>query len=222
MLQLGDFIYLHNLDDPSKKTQQYKCKVEEIKDNAISVTYPVDVKTNKTEFFVDGSRFFCHFTSQNQQAFEFQTFVLGRKRDKLPFLILSNPEKSQYKKVQRREFLRVEARIDTALHSTTKAFEPFTSISVDISAGGTAVILEENHPLKAGMEITVWLVLPMLSGDIVYLKQLCSVVRFLKGKQHQKERASLQFVDNDEKERQLLTKFCFEQQLSFRKKGLLN
>jgi c-di-GMP-binding flagellar brake protein YcgR len=219
MLQLGDFIYLHKLNENKKR---YRCKVEGLDGKHISVTYPVELSTSKTEFFVDGTSFLCEFTTQIQQAFEFQTTVVGRVRDQLPLLILENPGKEGLRKIQRREFLRVESSLDVAIQPLHNDFEPFTSVSVDISAGGTAVLIQQTHNIEQVKEVIAWLSLPMLSGDIAYLKVLCKVVRFIEGDAYAKPRVSLQFVDLDDKQQQIITKYCFEQQVSSRKKGITN
>jgi c-di-GMP-binding flagellar brake protein YcgR len=220
MLQLGDFIYLYKVNEQTNKKQKYRCKVEGINSKSISVTYPVEINTSKTEFFVDGTRFLCEFTTQAQQAFQFETLVLGRQRDQIPLLILEFPEKKHLQKIQRREFLRVDTSLDIAIHPLHNEFEPFTSIAVDISAGGSAVNLKNNYILEQGKNVLAWLALPMLSGDIVYIKVLCQVVRIIESNKNPTPRASLKFIELDEKVQQKITKYCFEQQVSNRKKGL--
>lgn len=221
-LQQGDFIYLHKSGDQDKTKKKYRCKVESIEEKFISVTYPVDLTTSKTEFFVDGTQFNCEFTNQNQQAFEFHTTVLGRVRDQIPLLIIENPGKERMRKIQRREFLRVESSLDIAIHPLENEFAPFVTTTLDISAGGTAVILHEVHRIEQGKNVIVWISLPMISGEVVYIKTICKVIRIIIGEQNKPTRAPLQFIDLDEKDQQKITKYCFEQQVSYRKKGLVD
>ncbi len=219
MIQIGDTLFLE-IHKPGVAPLKYKCKVEHVGTDRLLVTYPTDLRTNKSEFFMVGTRFHGHFTTQDKMTYAFTTEMVDRKKDRLPLLVISYPGEQNLKKIQRREYVRVDTSIDVAIHPKDNHFSPFNTMTTDISAGGCAVSLPERHKLKAGMDVICWLVLP-LKDRMHYSKQHAKVVRIIDGKDGKRDQAPLQFIDVSESDKQNFLRFCFEEQLRFKKKGLL-
>ena len=136
-------------------------------------------------------------------------------------LIVSYPGDEHLIKIQRRQYVRIETAIDIALHPLQYEFDPITTMTDDISAGGTGIFVPADTNLQVGMPIQAWLVLLMQNGKYHYMKLLCRVVRIVPNTEG-KHRVSLQFIDVSSHERQLLLRFCFERQLELKKKGLFS
>jgi c-di-GMP-binding flagellar brake protein YcgR len=134
-------------------------------------------------------------------------------------LILSYPGDEHLVKIQRRQYVRVETTADVAVHPTNSEFKPFTTVTDDISAGGAAILINDKHGILAGQTLQLWVVLPMQSGEIHYLKVKSKVVRLIP-LDDSRMKASLQFVDMSPQDRQLFLRFSFDRQLLMKKKGL--
>jgi c-di-GMP-binding flagellar brake protein YcgR len=133
-------------------------------------------------------------------------------------LIITSPKEEEIHKVQRREFVRVETLLDTAVKNSDDLYPPFNSVVLDLSAGGMLLSLPIKHTVSKGDILECLTVLPMQSGEKIYLDLTCKVLRILDGHAKDRQRAPLQFEYIDQKARQHIIRFCFEQQLLMKKK----
>ncbi|MEH7236878.1 flagellar brake protein [Bacillus sp. JJ1562] len=218
MLKIGDMINLEPTINPNG--EKYRCRVVEKMENKLYIDYPVDNKTGKTVFLLNGTQLKAYVVADSTSAYFFDTMVLGRVKQNIPMIVLSLPGEDSMYKIQRREYVRVETPVDVALHSLDGEFQPFISITRDISAGGASIILPTSKTLIPGIDILTHFVLPTLSDDYKYVTFRSDVIRIVDGKNGERNRASIKFVDVNESDRQLLIKFCFERQLLLKKKGI--
>lgn len=212
MLKVGLELTLEDKDTGKR----YRCKIADIKEDKIYIDYPIDLETNRTVFLLIGQGLLVDFVSDGQIPYRFSSKVTGRELGNIPMLILSAPEPEDVRKIQRRQYVRVDAALDIALTFPESNLKT-TAVTKDISSGGCAVYLPRN--IRPGEHDTgkALLVLPLKEG-YQYLQLLFSVVRLFET--GGKTGASLQFKDTSAKERQYILRFCFEQQLLLRKKGL--
>ncbi len=200
--------------------EKFRCRVVEKMENKIYIDYPVNNKTGKTVFLLNGTQLKAFVVGDSTSAYFFDTIVLGRVKQNIPMIVLSFPGENSMYKIQRREWVRVETPVDVAIHSLNGEFHPFVSITSDISAGGAAIILPPSKTLITGVDIITHFVLPTLSDEYHYVTFRSDVIRIIDGKNGERNKASLKFVDINESDRQLLIKFCFERQLLLKKKGI--
>jgi c-di-GMP-binding flagellar brake protein YcgR len=216
MLAVGEPIYLEPLISDKKDT--YKSKIYEIKEDEIYIDYPSNESTNRTEYFFDGTQFKASFLDKEKNVYTFRTELLGRKIEKVPVLIITSPKNEEIHKVQRRQFVRVETLLDVAVKNANNSYEPFPSVVVDLSAGGMLLSLPIGHKVSKGDVLECLVVLPMQSGEKIYLDLTCNVLRILEGHGNNRQRAPLQFNQIASKDRQHVIRYCFEQQLMMKKK----
>ncbi|MBA2870148.1 c-di-GMP-binding flagellar brake protein YcgR [Anoxybacillus calidus] len=219
MLKIGSTLILEPINGQTE--HKYKCKVAEIFPNSIHINYPVNMETGRTVFLLNGMQFKASFVSNDHSLYLFDTEVTGKIKQPIPLVVLSYPGEQQLIRIQRRQYVRVEANVDVAIHPLNGKFSPFTTVTSDISAGGAAIVLP--HKIKGfepGMTVDVWLVLHMRSGDIHYLNIPSKVVRIFKVEHSSVEKASLQFLNMTQQERLLLIRYSFEKQLEQRQKGI--
>lgn len=202
-----------------EKFEKFKCKLVERKGQHLYIDYPINMETNRTAFLLEGTQLKCSFVDQDGVVYLFQSEVLGRVKQKIPMLLLSYPGDGRLIKIQRRQFVRIETSVDVAIHSKHHEFVPFTTVTDDISAGGAAIIATNGAPFVNGQEVICWFVLPMQDGDYHYLKFDSKIVRII-SLDKDRIKISLQFLEISPHERQILLRFCFDQQLMMRKKGL--
>ncbi|WP_257140961.1 flagellar brake protein [Bacillus sp. AFS015802] len=195
---------------------KYRCRVVEFSHEGIYIDYPIHTKTEKAIFLIDGTQLKASFTINEQTVLMFETEVMGRKLSKIPMIHLHYPGDEGLVKVQRRQFVRVEATTDISL-KIDDHFYP--TITEDLSAGGCAVVVRKGMELKSGLKLTTIIVLPTQTGECQYAEIEGRVIRVWE-KEH-KQIASIEFVHLSENQRQLILRYCFERQLELRKKGLL-
>ena len=199
----------------TERVEKFRCRIVEQSDNVIYIDYPINVLTKKTAYLVDGAQFRATFMNDAKLSFAFNTEVLGRKGGTVPMISLSCPPESEFIKIQRREYVRVETNVDVAIEFEGNFMQFITE---DISAGGVAVVLNKPVAFNDGDYIKLTLVLPYTNGDIKYIQTSAVVVRIFSKDQIQV--ASIQFTDTDDLDKQHIVRFCFERQLQLRKKEL--
>lgn len=217
MIKIGDVLFLEPRH--SNNVEKYKCRVVEKEENCIYIDYPINMKTERTVFLIDGTQLKGNFVTGDGSVYLFECEVLRRKMSNIPMIILSYPGADQLVKIQRRQFVRIETPVDVAVHPSGGEFEPFVTVTDDISAGGAAIIIDKVRPLVPNMTIQTWFVLPLQNGEIHYLKLNSKIVRIVEVNKW-KSLISLQFIDITSADRQILLRFCFDRQLAYKKKGL--
>ncbi|MDQ0219008.1 pilus assembly protein PilZ [Peribacillus cavernae] len=219
MIKIGDTLLI----EPkfSLQSEQYKSMVVEISESSIFIDYPINTATGKIAFLLDGTQMKITFIAGNQDLYIFDTEVLGRVKAQIAMIQLSHPPIESYVKIQRRQFVRVETPVDTAVHPEAFEFEPFRAITDDISAGGAALRILKQISLQPHSNIFVWLALPLKSGEIGYLRLKSNVIRI---SEHTERfnKLSVQFIEMADANRQTLIRYIFERQVEMKKKGLID
>ncbi|WP_078380156.1 flagellar brake protein [Sutcliffiella halmapala] len=214
MLKTGVVLTLQIHNDEG--VNKYRCKVQEMNEKEIYVDYPVQMNNGKTTYILNGTELNVTFVTEDGQAYSFESEVIGRIKQIIPMIQLSYPGHSNLFKIQRREYLRVDSNVDVAVHPISVDFKPFTTVTHDISAGGCSIYLQPNMEIPELKTIVTNLVFHLNNGDIHYLKLKSKVIRVV-DQQNGSKRASLQFDFITENEKQIIIKYCFEQQLLLRK-----
>ncbi len=214
MIKAGTVLQLEPIHNDT--FDKYRCRVVELGEEGIYIDYPIHTKTEKTIFLIDGTQLKASFIINEQTVMMFETEVMGRKLSKIPMIHLHYPGEEGLVKIQRRQFVRVEANTNISLKINGE-FHP--TITEDLSAGGCAVKVKKAMGLHGGMKLSTIIVLPMQTGECQYVEIEGKVIRVFE--KDQNEVASIEFVHLTENQRQLILRYCFERQLDLRKKGLL-
>jgi c-di-GMP-binding flagellar brake protein YcgR len=219
MLKAGLTITLEPYESSNDK-EEYRCKVADVQEGKVFIDYPVNVKTNRTVFLLDGMQLAASFIDPASAAavYMFRTEVIGRVKKEIPMLILHDPDLSDYIRVQRRNFVRVQTAVDIAVQFEGQP--SFASVTEDISASGAAVKLPAAVTAEEGSEVRLYVVIPSNTKENHYLELNASLVRIHSDEKSGRSVASFQFENISHMEQQLLMRFCFERQLQLRKKGL--
>ncbi len=217
MLNIGDTLNLEIKYSDSR--EKFKCKIVDRRGNQLLIDYPVSEKTGKTAFFLDGTQIKGSFFTKDNGAYMFESEIIGRIKENIPMIIISYPGQDKLIRVQRREFVRIDATVDIAVHPINDDFKPFTTVTVDISAGGAAIILPPNHNFKPQTQILCYLVLPLSNGEYNYIKAHSKIIRIINGTMGMRDKAPIQFIGLKEAQIQQIMRYCFERQLNERKRG---
>ena len=218
MIQIGDIITLELRT--SNEQEKFKCRLVDRSGDHFYIDYPINIKTNKTAFLLDGTKLTATFIGHDGSSiYSFESEIKGRIKRNIPMLVIEYPGDKNLLKIQRRRFVRIETAVDIAIHPLEYEFAPITAVTMDISAGGATVLTPNENGFKAGMTVRTWLVLIMQNGEYHYMKLQSRVVRIIPYSET-RNKVSLQFVDAANQEKQMLLRLCFERQLENKKKGL--
>lgn len=199
--------------DYTEESEKFKARVVDIEgEHHFMIDYPVNAATGKTAFFIDGTQLLVTFVDKYKMSFAFRTEVHSRMNRTIPMLKLSYPGDSELIKIQRREFVRVEASLDVALQSEEQSQQ---FVSFDVSAGGLAVNMKNHEYYPVGAMLDIMLVLYFSKEEIRYISCQAKVVR--SWEEGKRRLSSFQFQDIEEKDRQHIIRYCFERQLEMRK-----
>ncbi|MBS4217290.1 flagellar brake domain-containing protein [Bacillus sp. FJAT-49711] len=207
------------LETDNQNEEKYKAKIADFDENKVYISYPLGVTSNKTIFLRTDTKMYASFVDEESGAYLFKTKIIGRVKKQIPLLVLTFPDEENLLKVQRRQFVRINAAIDVSLQ-LLESEEVYPTVTEDFSAGGCAVILPKNVIIHRGELARICIVLRMQSGEYLYLNLDCRIIRaFDKNK---RQLVSIQFLNVKNKEQQQLMRFCFEKQLEYRKRGITN
>ncbi|MFC0470310.1 flagellar brake protein [Halalkalibacter kiskunsagensis] len=219
MIKAGSTIFLELHEKKElEKTLRFKCRLVDQTQSMYVIDYPINEETEKPSFFFDGTEFRAWFIAEDKAVYAFDTEIIGRKKGHIPVLLLKNPGKENYVRIQRRNYVRVETIVDAAIHPIHNEFPPFTTVTLDLSGGGCAVIVPSGQSIPTEGSVNIWLVLHMQVGEIIYVQAKCKIVRVWKPRPNSRERASLQFIEIEERDQQKIIRYCFERQVVVRRK----
>jgi c-di-GMP-binding flagellar brake protein YcgR len=214
MLKVGESLYLERREN-TEEIERYKTVIVGMNEKEILVEIPINEKTKKFGYFKSGTIFEAIFYAAGK-VYLFQTYLVDRMQDKVPLLILAFPGKNNMQVIQRRQHVRVEANLDSALHPLENEFPSFNSITLDISGGGCAVHFPSTHQLKEGQEVQLWIVLPLEDRKLHYVNVKASLIRLFEVKGQ--TRASFRFLTLSNSDRMQIIRFCFQREVSLKKR----
>ncbi|MFD1336351.1 flagellar brake protein [Oceanobacillus iheyensis] len=212
MLEIGMKIQLEMKNSDNSKTDIYLCTIiDETEDNYI-INYPVHKETLKTTFFNIGTYFSAVYVGEDDAIYRFPTKITSRKKAKIPSLYITKPEFEQWKRIQRREYVRVDASIDVAVHSVLHQFDPFTTTTLDISGGGVAIITPKEVELVLHTLVDIWLPLEIKYQNKIHHAYAQAEIVTIRELNIRKNVVSLQFHSITQKDRQEIIRYCFDKE----------
>ncbi|MBO8154936.1 MAG: flagellar brake domain-containing protein [Bacillaceae bacterium] len=221
MLFIGATLTLELTRSDEEEKETYRCKLVELRGDKMYIDYPVNEKTGKTSIFFEGTRFKVSFVGKDDSVYVFHTELLGRiKLRNIPALILYYPGKDHLMKIQRREYVRIKANLDVALHDLKNERPPMITRTLDISGGGIATLAPKRLAYKPDEELDTWIVLPFKQSEYAYIHARTMLIRHIKGNSESPDKLTFKFSEIYERDRQKIIQYCFEKQLEARRKGL--
>ncbi len=217
MFKIGDILMLEP-KYPSQK-EKFNCMVVEMGTGCFYTDFPIDVETGKIAFLMDGTQFNVTFSNEEQAVYVFESEVLGKVKGRIPMMQLLLPEAETFVKIQRRQYVRLDVTLDTAIHPEHSEFTPFRALTEDISAGGASIRLLKGTNIQSVSQLYLWMALTLKSGEIHYLRLKSKVIRVTE-KEHGNMLLHVQFLEPTKNDVQTLMRFIFEKQVDLKKKGL--
>ncbi|PSL48498.1 c-di-GMP-binding flagellar brake protein YcgR [Salsuginibacillus halophilus] len=223
MLHIGDSITLETgileknvKGDEAQET--FRCRLVDRQDDTFIIDLPINEETGKTTPFPVGKVLQASFVGIDQALYIFHTKIIGREHRNVPVLLLNDPGRKKHTRIQRRNYARVDAGVNAAVHPLSPgAFTPFTTFTLNISGGGAALSLPKGAVIPEHGEIDVSFVLPMESGALPWIRTRASIVRKLKKSAFENEIFTIEFSTIRDADRQQIIQYVFEQQAAFRR-----
>ncbi|MFD2045881.1 flagellar brake protein [Ornithinibacillus salinisoli] len=203
----------------SEKKEKYKCKVIEKSDTLLIIDYPINIATKKTTVLRKGTQLEVSYVGEDNSVYSFTSIIKGKHKLNVPALSLEIPEKHDISRVQRRQYVRVDTAVDLAVHSLDQSFPSFSTVTTDVSGGGLSFIIPNGVKVNENMKASVWMVLPMNSGEYQYICVEGEVVRLI-DHTNTAQTASLKFNAITKQSQQNIIRYCFEVQREQRQKEL--
>lgn len=218
MIKIGTSLTLEILEED--RMEKYRCKVIEQSGSFLYVDYPINETTGRTGFFVEDTEFLAHFIGYDNSVYQFATILKSKKKLNIPSLVLDYPGDKDLKRIQRREYVRIDSANDIAIHDPKGEYLPFTSVTYNISGGGLTFYLPKMMTVSPGYQLEVWLVLILESGNYEYIRANAEVIRMTEGKNGKKSTLSLKYTRIEDRDRQTIIRYCFNRQLRERRQKL--
>lgn len=152
----------------------YKSNVQDITDKYIAISLPV--ANGAYASLIRGENIEIIY-SDDKNVYSFYSTVIGRKKDKIPMILIAIPDEDKIRKIQRRKNFRVEIvkqvkykimgkeKITKALLSSAlKQLKEFSNgTMLDLSGGGTRITINE----KLGKNDVIVIYLPIHDRNIL-------------------------------------------------------
>lgn len=210
-MKVGTTLTLEAKSLDSAKEIKLRSKIIDKNDRYLFIDPPVNIKTKKTTYLPKNSEIKAFFVDQNEILYTFTTKSIRRINLNVPALAIKRPQQESIRKIQRREFVRVNFALDIAVHCPDQSFPPFTTVTLDISGGGLQMIVPKERKLKKGQSLHIWIALPRKSRKLTYIDTKSEVVR-VDQQEHGREVVSVAFKSLTHLEEQQIVQFCYEKQ----------
>ncbi|WP_077596479.1 flagellar brake protein [Oceanobacillus kimchii] len=212
MLQIGQKIQLEIKNSDRNKTDIYLCTIIDETEESYIINYPVHKETLKTTFFNVGTYFSAVYVGEDDAIYRFPTKITFRKKAKIPSLYITKPNEEQWSRIQRREYVRVDATIDIAVHSVLQQFEPFTTTTLDISGGGVAILAPKEVELVLSEMVDIWMPLERKYQNKIHYAYAQAEIVTIRELNIRMNVVSLHFHSITQKDRQEIIRYCFDKE----------
>ncbi|WP_067725420.1 flagellar brake protein [Oceanobacillus damuensis] len=219
-MEIGTVLNIEVKEAETGEINEYHCKIIEKNKNYLIIDYPIHTETKKTAFFPKGTSLSASFIGNDQAIYRFSTEIAAKFKLNIPALAIDIPDNKDVKRIQRREYVRIETAVDIAAHSVDNQFSPFTTVTSDISGGGLSIIAPSNIHLETGFRTDMWIALQTQSQEILYVYGQTEIV-YIREVSSRTNLVSCKFISITTQDRQKIVKFCFEKQREARQKELI-
>ncbi len=195
-----------------------RSQIEEVTSGGIVVSMPVS--QGEVVSLPQGTAITVQFWDRYAN-YRFDTVVLGETRSgQVPVLLLRLPD--HISRIQRRDFVRLEISCPVifeiaALREQGKIASPvFTGHTANLSGGGMLLVTDLDLPPKTSLHLAV-----KLPGGLVVpaMGEVVRMINEIKTKDGAKYWLGIRFTGLEEKDRQALVRFIFEEQRRLRREG---
>lgn len=196
----------------------YSTYVDDVQDQYISLVRPT--VGGETVPLASGDQVRVEFAQAGSARISFQTRVVDVAVHVVPVVMVALPEPEKVQRFQQRDFVRLDVRLPLTyyiIYAPEGGVRPtgsFSSHTRDISGNGAQILCPDAYP--AGTQLDLHIELPGRRLHVV--GEVIRAVEFVRPKEHW---LGVRFIGLDERDRDLIIRFIFNEQRERRRKGLL-
>ncbi|MCM3784036.1 flagellar brake domain-containing protein [Neobacillus mesonae] len=199
--------------EEKEREVEYKSRITEVEEDHIYMEIPMLEGKYLYKLRI-GDEISAYFVTEGGVKHYFNTYVTGYKEDVIRMVKIRKPSKNEIFQVQRRNYLRVQAKLELAI-KFKHDFTRFLTYTDDVSGGGISFFEHSNYKVEKGQPLACWLLLPYKNGELEHVPFEGSVVR-IQELESGRRAVMIEFSKISDMERQKVIKYCFERQLDFR------
>ncbi|MGD8189175.1 flagellar brake protein [Brevibacillus ginsengisoli] len=222
--QIGQVIWLSPYTTSIERSKLvYKSRVADIQNDMIIIELPInETHPSGISSYVVGSRWQCWYIGGDGSRFDFQTEIIGKRRENIPMLELKPPVKTEVTRTQRRHFVRVSTHVEIAVKIDDRVRNyHFLARTIDLSGGGLAFSCPDKYTLQEKDQLKIWLALPSKSNKVGHAYAVGEIIRVKRPEEKGGNQwVSVNFMEIKEGDRAKVIRACFERQLELRNKGI--
>lgn len=193
----------------------YTCKIIDADEHFLYIDQPIHEETKRTLYLKKGTRIQVYSIGNDNGVLQFHSIVVHRKILSIPTYAILPPKQTEMKRIQRRNFVRVQTAIDVAVHCPKNSTTPFTTVTTNISGGGLACILPTYIMLEKNQYVSIFIVLQ--TKKLTYIEANARVVH-IQPLPYGKVIFSLEFMHLKEKDRHAIIQYGFDLERQYLKK----
>jgi c-di-GMP-binding flagellar brake protein YcgR len=218
---ISTVLYIVILSSNGDEHKLYKSRVANVTKEGLTIEIPIEDGSGKMIPLPVNTRLQLWYFGQDGSKYIFTSIVLDKVKDDIPALLLSTPKADQIERIQRRNYLRVPATLETAMQSESNPKLHFLVQTLDISGGGVSLNCSKEYQVEAGNTFQCWMAIPFRKG-MEYVSFIAKIIRGSTVKEEEVYRSySMLFKEIKEADRDKIVRYCFERQVELHKKGVL-
>jgi c-di-GMP-binding flagellar brake protein YcgR len=212
--KVNDLLYIQvAATEENNADKECKSRIADVQDDFMLIEVPIEIGSGRVKRLYTGDELSIYFLTEGGVKNYFNTYVLGFSDDVIHLIRIRKPEPENITKIQRRQFLRVTAKLEIAVQ--LRDGSRFIALTDDVGGGGLAFRYEGSRHLVQGEGVYCWLLVPYKNGSIDHVPFEAELVR-TKKLDNGHHMIFLKFTSISDMERQKLIRYCFERQFDFR------
>lgn len=208
-------VYIDTGSRQSGESSVLRAKVADEDEGNLYLETPLDEKTGRFRPLHPGERLLVWYWSGGVRC-EFDS-VAGdvRREGDLPLYAVRKPAAGEIRRIQRRQYFRVEAQLELGVRIGDRV--QFVTTTEDIGGGGLSFHCDADLPMAEGLRLSCWLLVKYRSGAVERVPFEAEVVR-TEETAPSRRRVMVRFSRIHESDRDRIIRFCIERELASRKK----
>ncbi|WP_182102759.1 flagellar brake protein [Niallia taxi] len=211
MYKVGDDITIEHIIN-SEDTHIYKTRIADISSDCFYIDVPINKETGQYHRFSKGENLLFVFQDKHHVPHQFKSSVLGSKiENELTFYMIQHPLKTEIKKIQRRNYLRMPLVTDARFEG--EGIDSISAKTINISGGGLAFL--SNVSLEVG-QILKWYLVLSVEGGPLQINGEGEVIR-VDVDEDGKNLVSIDFIELSPDFEQHIIRYCLNEQVKLRR-----
>jgi c-di-GMP-binding flagellar brake protein YcgR len=148
----------------------------------------------------------------DEKRYMFSTKIMGRKIENMVICMLKKPKENMIKKIQMREYFRVDANLRVVLKGKE-------SNTINISAGGLLCSYDPSIPFEHREVVSGTILVPNTTdSETTIIPFQSEIIRVELVEELERNQVGIKFIKINQQDQQKILQYCFEKQRQMRVK----